>query len=132
MHDTKIQLNKPVSLFGFLTEIWVRDYLQEQRILRQLYTWSLSQQNWELKTAGNLKYSAQPGGSCIALRVFFPCDSVCLDLLQSTWLASSSFLELVLSDSPLYFVLWLVHLGGRGIVNFVNFMDFLKLFWLFS
>lgn len=104
---------------------------------RQLHQQSPPQRGWTAHKAGYLKHTAQPAGSSPAWRVSFAGDSVDLSLFQVSQLISASFRLLDLSPyslqlgsaknhSPQSFLF--LSLGGRSLLNLVNFRDFLKLF----
>lgn len=93
--------------------------------------WVDSSQSWVPE------HTAQPAGSSPAWRVSFAGDSVDLSLFQVSQLISASFRLLDLSPyslqlgssknhSPQSFLF--LSLGGRSLLNLVNFRDFLKLF----
>lgn len=78
-------------------------------------------------------YSPQAGSST-DWRVSSPGASVDLNMVSLCsrhWVYSQSFLQLVLSEITLI-SLYYLFLGGRDLVNLIDFRDFLKLFYLLS
>jgi hypothetical protein len=122
MDTTKVQFSEPVSFIRVIYRNMDEGLLTGVEMTqRQLHHQSQPQHGWQLTKTGNQEPTAQPAGWLESAL------SRCLSSkpLPVARLVSASW-HLDLSGSGVYYLFW----GRRGLVNLVNFRDFLQLFWV--